>query len=34
VVRQNLSSVILGVIVLSVMPLAFEYLRSRLRAKP
>jgi len=34
VVKQNLSSVILGVIVLSVMPLAFEYLRSRLRAKP
>jgi len=33
-VKQNLSSVILGVIVLSVMPLAFEYLRSRLRAKP
>jgi membrane-associated protein len=34
VVKQNLSSVILGVIALSVMPLAFEYLRSRLRAKP
>ena len=34
VVKQNLSAVILGVIVLSVMPLAFEYFRSRLRARP
>jgi membrane-associated protein len=34
VVKQNLSAVILGVIVLSVMPLAFEYLRYLLnRAK-
>ena len=30
VVKQNLSVVIIGVIVLSVMPLAFEYVRSRL----
>lgn len=30
VVKQNLSAVIIGVIVLSVMPLAFEYIRSRL----
>jgi len=30
VVKQNLSAVIIGVIVLSVMPLAFEYVRSRL----
>jgi len=35
VVKQNLSAVIIGVIVLSIMPLAVEYLRSRLaRAKP
>jgi len=35
VVKQNLSAVIIGVIVLSVMPLVVEYLRSRLaRAKP
>lgn len=35
VVKQNLSAVIIGVIVLSVMPLAFEYVRSRLaRARP
>jgi membrane-associated protein len=34
VVKQNLSTVILGVIALSVTPLAFEYVRSRLRAKP
>jgi len=35
VVKQNLSAVIIGVIVLSVMPLAFEAVRSRLaRAKP
>jgi hypothetical protein len=27
VVKQNLSAVILGVIVLSVMPLVFEYFR-------
>jgi membrane-associated protein len=34
VVKQNLSAVIIGVIVLSVMPLVVEYLRSRLaRAK-
>ena len=34
VVKQNLSAVIIGVIVLSVMPLVIEYLRSRLgRAK-
>jgi membrane-associated protein len=31
VVKQNLSAVIIGVIVLSVMPLVIEYLRSRLR---
>ena len=35
VVKQNLSAVIIGVIVLSIMPLVVEYLRSRLaRAKP
>jgi len=35
VVKQNLSAVIIGVIVLSVMPLVVEYVRSRLaRAKP
>jgi membrane-associated protein len=35
VVKQNLSAVIIGVIVLSVMPLAFEAVRSRLaRARP
>jgi len=35
VVKQNLSVVIIGVIVLSIMPLVVEYLRSRLaRAKP
>lgn len=35
VVKQNLSAVIIGVIVLSVIPLAFEYVRSRLaRARP
>jgi membrane-associated protein len=35
VVKQNLSAVIIGVIVLSVMPLVFEFVRSRLaRAKP
>jgi membrane-associated protein len=34
VVKQNLSAVILGVVALSVMPLAFEYVRHRLsRAK-
>jgi membrane-associated protein len=34
VVKQNLSAFILGVIVLSVMPIVFEYLRYRLnRAK-
>jgi membrane-associated protein len=34
VVKQNLSAVIIGLIVLSVMPLLFEYVRSRLaRAK-
>jgi hypothetical protein len=34
VVKQNLSAVIIGVIVLSVMPLVVEYVRSRLaRAK-
>lgn len=35
VVKQNLSAVIIGVIVLSVMPLAFEFVRSRLaKARP
>jgi len=35
VVKQNLSAVIISVIVLSVMPLAFEVVRSRVaRAKP
>jgi membrane-associated protein len=35
VVKQNLSAVIIGVIVLSVMPLVFEYFRARLaKAKP
>ena len=35
IVKQNLSAVILGVIALSVMPLAFEYFRYLLsRAKP
>jgi hypothetical protein len=34
VVKQNLGTVILGVIALSVTPLAFEYVRSHLRAKP
>jgi membrane-associated protein len=34
VVKQNLSAVIIGVIVLSITPLVVEYLRSRLgRAK-
>ncbi len=33
VVKQNLSAVIIGVIVLSVMPLVVEYVRSRLKAK-
>jgi len=35
VVKQNLSAVIIGVIVLSVMPLVFEFVRSRLaRTRP
>jgi len=35
VVKQNLGAVIIGVIVLSVMPLVVEYIRSRLaRARP
>jgi membrane-associated protein len=33
VVKQNLSAVIIGVIVLSVMPLVVEYVRSRLKVK-
>jgi hypothetical protein len=31
IVKQNLTWVIVGIVVLSVMPLAFEYVRQRLK---